>query len=202
MKPGTDISLNETLDAGLLQGKGRAYGAEVMVNKTKGKLTGLVSYTWSRTQKKIESKYPIERINYGNYYPANYDIPNKVTVAGEYKVSKRLSFTADFTYLTGRPVTFPSGQYIYFNNLMPYYSVTNMDRLSDYHRLDIGAVLHNKQKENRKWESFWTLSIINVYGRQNTFSIFIRRKPNTKDTEAVRLWLLSVVPTLTYNIKF
>jgi hypothetical protein len=202
VKPGTDIYLNETIDAGLLQGKGRARGIELMASKTEGKLTGTLSYTWSKTERKIDSKFLEETINFGNYYPANYDIPNKLTLTAEYKISKRFSFTSDFTYQTGRPITLPSGQYTYFYTLMPYYSGKNLQRMPNFHRLDIGAVLKNKYKENRKWESFWTFSLYNVYGRKNAFSLYLRRKPNTKNTEAVKMWFMSVVPSLSYSIKF
>lgn len=202
VKPGTDISLNNTLDAGLLQGKGKAYGTEIMLNKTTGRLTGMISYTWSRSLKKIDGRFQSEKINSGNYYPSDYDIPHKFTFAGEYELNKRFSFTADFTIMSGRPVTLPSGQYIYFGTLLPYYSGKNLDRLDPYHRLDLGAVLYNKHKEGRKWESFWTFSIYNVYGRENTYSLFIRRKNNSKDTEAVKLWMISVLPSISYSIKF
>jgi hypothetical protein len=202
IKPGTDISLNNTLDAGLLQGKGKAYGLEIMVNKTRGKLTGMISYTWSRTLKKIDGNFQAEKINSGNYYPADYDIPNKLALSGEYKVNNRLSFTADFTFSSGRPITLPSGQYIFFNTLLPYYSVKNSDRLPPYHRLDMGAVLYSKHKENRKWEGFWTFSIYNLYGRENTYSLYIRRKSNSQNTEAVKIWMISIVPSLSYCIKF
>jgi len=202
VKPGTDISLNSTLDAGLLQGKGKAYGLEIMANKTRGKLTGMISYTWSRTLKKIDSKFQEEKINSGNYYPADYDLPNKLTLEGEYKVNNRFSFTADFTFSSGRPVTLPSGQYIFFNTLLPYYSEKNSDRLPPYHRLDIGAVLHSRQKLKRKWEGFWTFSIYNLYGRENTFSLYIRRKNNSQNTEAVKMWMISVFPSISYSIKF
>jgi hypothetical protein len=202
VKPGTDISLNPTIDAGLLQGKGRAYGIEVMATKTQGRLTGMLSYAWSRTEKKIDSKFQEERINLGNYYPADYDIPNKLTITGQYSITYRFSLTTDFTYQTGRPVTLPAGQYVFFNSLMPYYPDKNMERLPDFHRLDIGVVLKNKQKADRNFESYWTFSVYNVYGRENTYSIYIRRKPESKDTEAIKLWIFSVVPSISYNFKF
>jgi hypothetical protein len=173
-----------------------------MANKTRGKLTGMISYTWSRTLKKIDSKFQEEKINSGNYYPADYDLPNKLTLEGEYKVNNRFSFTADFTFSSGRPVTLPSGQYIFFNTLLPYYSEKNSDRLPPYHRLDIGAVLHSRQKLKRKWEGFWTFSIYNLYGRENTFSLYIRRKNNSQNTEAVKMWMISVFPSISYSIKF
>jgi hypothetical protein len=202
VKPGTDISLNRTIDAGLLQGKGRAWGIELMGNKTTGKLTGMVSYTYSKTQKKIDGKFQAETVNFGNYYDADYDIPHKLTMTAEYKTSSRVSFTADFTYQSGRPATLPSGQYTYFYTFMPYYSGKNLQRMSDFHKLDIGAVVRNKRKENRKWESSWTFSLYNLYARQNTIALYIRRQPDSKNTEAVKIWAFSIVPSLSYSIKF
>ena len=202
VKPGADISLDKTLDADLLQGRGRAYGLEIMVNKTKGKLTGMISYGWSRSEKKIDGTFQPEKINFGRWYSAAYDIPHKISFSGEYKVNERFSFTAVFNYMTGKPITLPSGQYIYFNTLIPYYSGVNLQRLPDYHRLDIAAVWHGKKKALRKWQGFWTFSIYNVYGRENAYTIYIQRKPESQDTEAMELWMLSVVPSLSYTIKF
>lgn len=202
VKPGTEIQLNTTLDASLLQGKGRAYGIETAAYKTKGRLTGMVSYTWSRTEKKIDGKFMEEKINFGNYYPSDYDIPHKITLAGEYKVSSRFYLTANFIYQTGRPVTYPVGQYTYFNILLPYYNTKNGDRYPALHRLDVGAVLHNKKKEGRKWEGFWTFSIYNVYARQNYYYAGIRKISGSQNTEAFKLWFFGIVPSLSYSFKF
>lgn len=202
IKPGAETLLNETLDAALLQGKGRAYGVEFATYLTKSRLTGMVSYTWSRTQRKVDGKFMEEKINYGKYYPTDYDIPHKVTLAGEFKVSARFMLTANFMYQTGRPVTYPVGQYKYFNVLLPYYSSKNEDRYPALHRLDLGAVLHNKKKEGQKWESFWTFSIYNVYARQNYYYAGIRRKSGSQNTEAVKLWFFGIVPSVSFSFKF
>ena len=203
VRPGANITLDTTLDADLLQGKGRAFGCELMVNKTKGKLTGMISYAFSRSLQKVVNPYLQETINNGNWYPSLYDIPDKISVAGEYKLTSRISFTIDFSYMTGEPITLPSGQYTYFGYLIPYYSNVNLQRYPDYNRLDIGMVLHSKKKPNRKWEGFWNFSIYNVYGRENAYSIYIQRIYwGTQNTQANEIWLMTVFPSASCTIKF
>jgi hypothetical protein len=202
VKPGTQIFLNDNLDAGLLQGSGRAYGVEFALNKTEGRFTGLISYTRSKTELKIDSKFLEDKINFGNYYPADYDIPDKFTLAGEFKVNSRLTFTASFFYQTGRPITLPSGQFYYYNSLMPYYSGKNQDRYPSYNRLDLGAVLYNKQKAGRRWQGCWTLSVYNVYSRENDYDIYISTVNNSQNTQATKMWFYDIIPSLTYSFKF
>jgi hypothetical protein len=202
VRPGANITLDTTLDADLLQGKGKAYGCEIMVNKIKGRLTGMVSYAFSRSLQKIVSPYPQETINSGNWYPSLFDVPDKITIAGEYKFNNRLSFTTDFSYMTGRPLTLPSGQAIIKGYLIPVYTDVNVQRYPDYNRLDIGMVLNSKKKPGRKWEGYWNFSVYNVYGRENAYAIYIMKIPGSQNTQAIEEWMFSVVPSVSYTIKF
>jgi hypothetical protein len=150
----------------------------------------------------VDSKYPLERINFGNYYPADFDIPHKFTFSGEYRVSPRFSFTCGFMYQTGRPISFPDGQYTFMGSYIPYYSGKNLDRMPDFHRLDVGAIVKGKKKPWRKYSGTWTFSIYNLYARKNPYSIYIRRISDSKNTEAVQFWAMGIVPSIAYNIKF
>ena len=203
VKPGSDIYLNSTLDADILQGDGKAYGIETMLSKTNGIFTGTVSYTYSRSFKKIESEYKQENLNFGKFYPAHYDIPHQFKLIAQYKLNDKWSFHADFLYLTGRPVSLPDGQYIYAETLIPYYSGINNHRLPDFHRLNIGATRYSVSKPGRKWRGYLNFSLYNLYARKNAYSIYIRRKPMTRNTEAVNFTIIeTIVPTLSYNIEF
>lgn len=203
IRPGSDIHLNRTLDADLLQGEGKAYGIETMLSKTTEKLSASVSYTYSRSLKKISGENKQETLNFGKYYPAHYDIPHQFKLTAQYKLNNKWSFNADFVYMTGRPVSFPDGQYIYAETLVPYYSGINQHRLPDYHRLNLGATRYSIQKPKHKWKGYWNFSLYNVYARKNAYSIYLRRIPGTRYTEAVRYTIIgSVVPTLSYNFEF
>lgn len=197
-KDGAQLFFNETLETELLPGKGRAYGLELLVKKQKGKLSGWVSYTLARTERKVEG------INNNEYYPANYDKLHDLSVVATYALNKRWDFSANFAYMSGRPVTYPDARYIYDGIIVPNYSNRNGARTPAYHRLDISATLYAKKKEGKKWESNWNFGVYNVYARKNPYSIFFRQnEDNPQITEGVRLSIFATaIPSVTYNFKF
>lgn len=202
VKQGGDIWLNKTLDADLVQGIGKTYGLEILANKSTGRLTGIVSYCWSRSKWKVNSKFPEMRINGGHFYPSDNDIPHKFTISGEYRVSSRFSWTFGFMYATGRPVSYPDGQYYYMGTYLPYYSGKNLDRMKDFHRLDIGAIVKGKSRPEQRFHGSWVFSVYNLYARKNPYSVYIQRIPGSKNTEAIKMWAMGIVPSVTYNLKF
>jgi hypothetical protein len=207
-KNGADLLLNPALDAELLQGKGRAYGLELSLNKIKGKVTGLLGYSYARTERLIAGPTAAETINNGRYYPSNYDQPHRINVVAVYDRNPRWSFAANFTYNTGRPITYPSGGLWLEGKYVPLYLNRNQNRIPDYHRLDLSVTRNAIHKPGKRWEGSWTFSLYNVYARQNAYSVYF--KPQTqygiyssRDTKAVQLSILSTVfPSLTYNFKF
>jgi hypothetical protein len=194
-KNGADISLNELTESQLIFGKGRAYGLELMFEKKEGKLTGWISYTLSRTERKFDA------IDNGGWYPAKQDRTHDVNIVGIYKLSNRLSASATWVFYTGDAVTFPTGKYQIDGYTANYYTGRNGFRMPDYHRLDISLTLEGKKRKRN--QSNWNFSIYNVYARKNAYSISFRENPdNPMDTEAVRLSLFTIVPSITYNFKF
>jgi hypothetical protein len=179
----------------LLYGKGRAYGLEFFLKKKYGKLTGWVSYTLSRTERQITG------INQGSWYAAKQDQTHNFAIVGIYKANEKWTFSSTWVYNTGNAVTFPSGKYQVNGQTAFYYTERNGYRMPAYHRLDLAATLQNKKK--KKWESSWTFSLYNVYGRENAYSIQFQDDPNdhTK-TQAVQTALFRWVPSVTYNFKF
>jgi hypothetical protein len=194
-KTGADIILNPNVESQLLYGTGWAYGSEFFLKKKEGKLTGWISYTLSRTLRQFDE------INKGNSFPAKQDIIHEVALVGIYQASKRWTLGATWVYNTGNAVTFPSGLYSINNTLTPYYTERNGYRMPDYHRFDISATNTKKLKGYR--ERSWNISIYNVYGRKNAYSIDFQPDPNDpRKTQAVRTSLFRFVPSVTYNFKF
>jgi len=200
-KDGADLFLNNLLEQELLAGEGKAYGAELMINKTMGRLTGWFSYTYSRTLQKFDGDYPELQINRGEYFPSNFDKPHEVTVSGTYRFSRRVTFSSNFTYSTGRPITLPEAKFSYDGYLVVQFSDRNKYRIPDYHRLDLSLTIEGNHKRDKNWHGSYTFSIFNVYGRKNPYSVFI--KPNGLLPQAYKLAVLGVVfPSFTYNFKF
>lgn len=205
-KDNAQLLLNDNLETELVQGQGRAYGLEFQIEKVKGRMTGWVSYTLSRSELKVDG------INRNDWYASNYDKTHDISVVAQYKLSDKWKFGANFAFMTGRPITYPDSRYVYEGIVVPNYTNRNGARTPTYHRLDLSATLVPKKKDkvlffiNRpdSWESSWTFSIYNAYGRRNPYSIFFRQnEDNPQQTEAVRLSIFgSVIPGITYNLKF
>ncbi|HYO23012.1 MAG TPA: TonB-dependent receptor [Flavisolibacter sp.] len=112
-KPGATLVLNHTVEREVINTKGKAYGAELMLKKTSGKLNGWISYTYSRILLQMDDPTISTLINGGRWYPANYDKPHDVTAVGNFKVNHRFSLSMNVTYSTGRPITLPTGRFYY-----------------------------------------------------------------------------------------
>ncbi|MCF8380690.1 MAG: TonB-dependent receptor [Bacteroidales bacterium] len=192
---GADIIFNEHVESQILMGKGRSYGLELFVKKKYGKFSGWISYTLSRTENKIEGISSFE------WYPVKYDKTHDLSLVSIYKISPRLSLSGVWTYATGNAVTFPSGKYILDNNPVPFYTERNGYRMPAYHRFDLSLSLAGKKR--KKYESGWDFSIYNLYNRYNAYMITFREsETRIGTTEAVKLSLFGIVPSITYKFKF
>jgi hypothetical protein len=192
---GANLILNNKVESQLVFGKGWGYGAEFLIRKKYGKLTGWLSYTLSKTKR----QFPV--INGGSTFLAKQDRPNNISVVAMYNISPRLTLSATWIYLSGNVVTFPSGRYYVDGNVVPYYTERNGYRMPDYHRLDIGLTW--QRKKSLRFESNWNFSIYNAYARENAYAINFQPDPNDPTKmQAVQLSLFRIVPAITYNFKF
>jgi hypothetical protein len=173
-KGGATLTMNEHLETDVINGTGKAYGIELMMKKLAGSLTGWISYTYSRTFLKINGQYEIEKVNGGEYYPADYDKPHDLKIVVNSKFSRRFNTTANFVYNTGRPITYPVAFYEYNNGSHVYYSNRNEYRIPDYIRLDLAATLNGNLKAKKLNHSSLTFTVYNVLGRNNPYSIYFR----------------------------
>lgn len=195
-KDNAQLIFNRLLEGELRIGNGRSYGAEFFIRKQQGKLNGWISYTYSRAFRIIPE------INDGIEYPANYDRPHNVSFVLTYELSERWNFGATWVYVSGLPLTVPNGKYVYQGMVVPIYSARNEERVPDYHRGDL-SVTYTPKREGKKFKDNWNLSIYNTYARKNPFSVVFREDPdNPGKTQAVKTYLFSIIPTVTYNFNF
>ena len=200
-KTGANLTLNENIETELLQGEGQAYGVEFLLKKKKGNLNGYFGYTYSRTFIKLDSENPDERVNNGEYFPANYDKPHDFSLVANYKITQRYSVSFNASYQTGRPITYPVGKFEFAGEEQVVYSDRNDFRIPDYFRLDIGFNIEGNHKKMKLAHSFWNISIYNVLGRNNPYSVYFVN--DNKEIKAYQTSIFSVpVPTITYNFKF
>jgi len=200
---GANLIANNAIERVVLEGESRAYGLELLLRKNSGNLTGWLAYTLSRSEQRTPGRTPIEPgINEGEWYLANYDKTHDLSMTGSYKLNKNWQLNANFIFQTGLATTFPTAQYEYEGITVPVYDDRNVDRLPEYHRLDISATLTPKANQDRKFQSSWSFGVYNVYNRKNAYSISFRENEDTNQNEAVRLSLFGIIPSVTYNFKF
>ena len=185
---------NLLIDGEVRIGKGRSYGAEFLIRKNYGKLTGWIAYTYSRSFRTVKG------ISHDQEYRSPYDRPHNISIVINYEFTDRFNASANWVYNTGQPITYPYGKFTDHGSTYAIYNgYRNQSRYPDYHRLDISVTW--KGKKHKRWQGEWNVSVYNVYGRHNTWAVmFTPGDNNTLETK--KMYLFSVVPSISYNFKY
>jgi len=196
-KSGATTLMNPHLADDLVETFGKAYGVEFMVKKSTGKLTGWLSYSYSRSLLKEMEDRGVATINGGAWYNAPHDKPHEVKVVANYKFTHRFSVSANLEYATGRPVTVPIGTFEYGGGTRLAYSQRNTYRIPDYFRLDLAVNIDPGHYLKRLTHMSWTVGVYNVTARKNAYSVFF---------DGTESYMLSVfacpIPYVNLNLKF
>jgi hypothetical protein len=200
-RSGALLVMNDNIETDVLNTKGKAYGAELMIKKLTGKLNGWISYTYSRTLLRTDNPADGEIINKGEWYPSNYDKPHDVTMIGNYRFSHRFSVSLTATYSTGRPITLPIGRYFYGNSQRVLYSDRNAYRIPDYFRTDFSMNIEGNHRVKQKTHNSWTIGVYNFTGRKNPYSVFFVSEDGKLNGYKLSVFG-SAIPFVNYNIRF
>lgn len=200
-KGGTRLVMNSTIEKDLVDAEGKSYGVELMVKKQEGRFLWSLGYTYSRALLRSTGDMRDEKINEGEWFPADYDKPNDITATFNYLFSRRMSFSANYTYSTGRPITYPVATYSVRDHMLIHYSDRNKYRLPDYSRLDMALRYNGNLKSRRIAHPSWTFSVYNILGRENVYSVYFK-----KEGDVINGYKLSVfaraIPSITYSFDF
>ena len=200
-KAGTDLVMDKHIEKDVVDMKGKAYGLELVLSRTAGKIRYSIGYTYSRIFIKSLGVFSDEVINGNRWFPANYDKPNDLVVTFNYLFSRRISLSANYTYSTGRPITYPVAAYYIGNKLLVDYSERNKYRIPDYSRLDVSLRVGGNLRSHRIAHPNWTFSVYNLLGRENIYSIYFKQEGNR-----VLGYKLSVfgraIPSVTFSFDF
>lgn len=179
-------------------GKGVSKGIELLINKKTGKTTGWIGYTYSKTTRQFEN------INEGIPYLFKYDRPHDLSVVIIHKINKNVNFSLTWVYGTGNAITLPVSAYSIITETgleqIYVYEGINTFRMRDYHKMDIGF---NFSKEKKWGTRMWSLSIYNVYNRQNPYYYFFEKKSNNSNEVVLKqLSMFPIMPSISYNAYF
>lgn len=201
---GADLIGNRAIEQVLLTGKTEAYGLEILFRKNTGKLNGWIAYTISKSMQQTVGRTNEEKgINNGEWYRTPYDRLHDLTIVANYELNKKWSISGNFTLQSGRPVTYPVGKYEFLDQTINDFNYRNNYSLPAFHHLDLSATYIPKPDKKKGWQSEWVFSIYNVYNRKNAASISFRESEDyIGKTEAVKLSIFGIVPSVTYNFKF
>lgn len=183
-----------------VSGRGWSYGAEFLVNKQKGLLTGWVGYTLSWTWRKFAE------LNEGLKFPTRFDRRHDLSIVTNYELNRKWKFGAVFVYGTGNAITIPERFYFINGVLTQEYSRLNQYRMRAYHRLDLSATYTPIPKKQRKVSGYWVFSIYNVYSRLNPYFIYFDEEGALSNGDlrmtAKQVSLFPIIPSVTWNFKF
>lgn len=194
------VFLNQHMETELVFGEGKAYGTEFLIKKNLGVITGWLAYTYSRSFFRSLGEYEETQINRGEWYPSNYDKPHEVNFILSRKMYPRGLFNLSVNYSTGRPVNAINANYINNGLVIPEYSDRNQYRIPDYFRVDVSYTL--EKVFSKKGDSL-NLSIYNLLGRRNAYSVFWQKDGDTSQLRPYRLSILGAVfPSISYSIQF
>ena len=180
-------------------GNGYAYGAEFLLEKQAGRVSGLVGYTLGVTRRRFSNSISGE-----GYYPPKWDRLHDVNAVLNYELGRGWGATAAATYATGQAYTEPTARYgvqdigFVAGDLDVLVSrQLNGQRLPPYHRLDLGV-----QKKGPIWRGEYELQIqaVNVYNRRNLWFYFYDFEENPVTREAIRQ--LPILPNVSLQVRF
>lgn len=190
----------DDLEQQFVFGRGRAYGAEFYVNKRKGRLTGWIGYTLSRTERIFPD------INEGRAFRAVYDRPHDLSVVASYKVNPKWTLSGVLVYGSGQAFTPLRSLYLIEGSLIQDFAPRNSSRLPAYHRLDLSAIYVPKPDNEKRFRGSWAFSIYNTYNRRNPFFVYyqldVDRGAGTASAEGRRVSLFPLIPSVTWNFSW
>ncbi|WP_372751615.1 carboxypeptidase-like regulatory domain-containing protein [Labilibaculum sp.] len=200
-KDGAQLYLNDHLETEVLNAKGKNYGLEFYLKKSKGRFNTMLSYSYARSFLKSKDKSGEFAVNDGNWYQAPSDQPHNIKAFFSFRLSRRFVFSSNTVFHTGKPTTYPIAKYNLQGVTVIYYSERNAYRLSNYFRTDISLLLKGSLKKHRAYRTSWIFGLYNLTAHNNAYSVYFR----SEDSSIVG-YKLSVfentIPTVTYNIEF
>lgn len=198
LKDNPGLVIIESDPEGMLRsGTSTAYGVELMAKYEFAKVSGWLSYTWTK------SMFDIPAINGGVPYRSPLNHEHAVNFVSTWDISRRVSASATWLYYSGAPTTFPVGKFKFGSTYVPIYSSRNEDSMPDYHRADLSLTLRSRKRvEEKPWSGEWVFSIYNLYARHNAWTVSYGYNQSEDRMDAYKVYIFTILPSVSYNLKF
>ncbi len=197
-----ELQLNDFIETQLILGNARSYGVEFGLERKTGNLTGTIAYTYSRSEVQTTGTFQEEIINSNDWYPVHFDQPHQLNFQLQWNIDPIQKLYVGFTYKSGRPITVPIASYPVQDVLITHYSDRNQFRVPYFQRIDFGYTIDRSQAKLKGLKSTFALSLINLLGRSNPYTIYFRRD-NLNIQRSYKLSILGTLfPSLNWNFHF
>ncbi|MCY3787713.1 MAG: TonB-dependent receptor plug domain-containing protein [Gemmatimonadetes bacterium] len=190
-------------------GRGWSYGAELFVQKKRGRTTGWIGYTLSWTKRRFAG------LNQGRTYPYRYDRRHDAALVLTRQLTRSTSFSLTWVYGTGNAATLPVARY--YNDdavrggiprpyYLPYETVVYGDRngyrMSAFHHLDFSFNFGQAESAGHGF----SFGVYNAYNRKNPFFIYFDdhydSAADARKFRAKQVSLFPLLPWINYRFKF
>ncbi len=196
----------DTWENKVSMGRGWAYGVELLVQRSFGKTTGWVGYTWAHSNRQFDREGMT--INNGNVFPAKYDRRHDLSITVQHKFSDRFDLSGTWVFSSGNCGTLGTQIYDGLPNENGFITQINAlernnFRMPSYHRLDLGVNFHKQKKHGIRT---WNISVYNVYNRNNPWVIYTGYKWDeatlTEKKTLMQASIFPIIPSVSYSFKF
>ena len=191
-------------------GRGRSYGLELFAQKTRGKTTGWISYTLSRSIRWFDNG----TINMGRPFLYKYDRTHTFNLTLNHKFSEKVDVSLSWIFSSGNMMTLPTRmtavlepRYFEDSYLRPGYCVSerNNYRLPPSHRLNLGVNLRHRTRRGN--EAVWNFSIYNAYNAMNPHFVLPDMYDDSIEMDdhslpLLKITILPILPAFSYTYNF
>lgn len=195
----TFFGSSEGWDKKVCIGNGWAYGIELLLQRSFGKTTGWIGYTWAHANRRFDREG--QTINDGNVFPSKYDRRHDVSITVQHKFSEKIDIAGTWVFSTGNCGTLGLQHYAgpvfdpYWTNLEAVQR--NNYRFNNYHRLDLSVNFNRKRKYGTRT---WNISVYNAYNHNNPFLIYTDY--TDEGAKLKQLSIFPIIPSVSYGYRF
>jgi len=194
-------------DDDFIEGKGTAWGFELLLKKSTGKFTGWIGYSYSRLTRRVDfnSDGEIKKSDDEIYNP-KYDQPHSFNCVLSYKLNSKNSFGLTIKSASGQPYTPVVGKTFTQSNMgdymNPYSELRNIQgdrnsaRYPAYFRSDVSWVrtIHPFDIEGK-----FKFQIINFTNHFNTLFYYWRHDRSPSEVTAISMF--PIIPSIGFEFK-
>ena len=184
-------------------GEGTSKGVEFMARKTSGALTGMVSYTLSKSDRKFDRG---SGVNNGKKFPFTYDRRHNFNIALSQEFNERIQLDVTWMFYSGaytsistskEPMITPEG----VGSKIGYIEGRNNYHLPPTHLMCIGI---NFTKQKKHCQRIWNFSVYNAYNSMNPAFVYKKEDDygNIVEGKLTKITILPIIPSFTLTYKF